>query len=43
MFLLQRVYDNNSANNFTLLSFALSSYFDRDGIHKLETAWLIFK
>ena len=36
LFFLLRVYDNSSANNFTLVCFALSPYFDRDGIHKLK-------
>ena len=43
MFLLPRVYDNSSVNNSTLVSFALSPYFDRDGIHNLRTTRLIFK
>ena len=42
MFLLLQVYDNISVNNFTLVYFALLPYFDRDGIHNLRYAQLIF-
>ena len=43
VFLLPRVNDNSTVNNFTLVSFALLPYFDRDRIHSLRTARLIFK
>ena len=37
MFLLPQVYDSTSVNNLTSVSFVLLPYFDRDGIHNLES------
>ena len=43
VFLLPQVCNDSSMNNFTIVYFALSPYFDTDGIHNLRTAQLIFK